>query len=349
MSELLSALVLLSTMSLIQAAEVPHPISSTMVKIGDSASFYCPVTDEVTYFYWYKQSLGRQMQTVAETVYGNTNIKNQFEFLHFNITRNEGQYIFTIRKIRKEDEAMYFCQSGPSHGMTLLNSTFIAVNDQTNQQNFISVEQNPPAASVQRGHSVSLQCSLLSEDKEKPVQCPGEHNVYWFRAGSGGYGPGIIYTHKNKTEEQDKRKCIYRLSTTVQDSSDSGTYYCAVATCGQILFGGGTKVETEPENDPVVIALGVLLAFCVTVIVVLCVLLSRSRVCEHCKNAISHLDHDRRTGSQSEDLDGGAVDVNYSTLTFSARTKQGNQKKREQDCVYSAVRDYHTHPNQSAL
>uniref|UniRef100_A0A672ZNV3 Ig-like domain-containing protein n=1 Tax=Sphaeramia orbicularis TaxID=375764 RepID=A0A672ZNV3_9TELE len=164
--------------------------------------------------------------------------------LNFSALIQAGQYIFTIRKIRKEDEAMYFCQSGPSHGMTLLNSTFIAVNDQTNQQNFISVEQNPPAASVQRGHSVSLQCSLLSEDKEKPVQCPGEHNVYWFRAGSGGYGPGIIYTHKNKTEEQDKRKCIYRLSTTVQDSSDSGTYYCAVATCGQILFGGGTKVET---------------------------------------------------------------------------------------------------------
>uniref|UniRef100_A0A672ZPS8 Ig-like domain-containing protein n=1 Tax=Sphaeramia orbicularis TaxID=375764 RepID=A0A672ZPS8_9TELE len=220
--------------SLIQAAEFPRPISSTMVKFGDNTSFYCPVTYGHAYYYWYKQPLGRQIQTVAGRVYAEIRMENQFKSTRFNITENKGQYVFTIRNIRKEDEAMYFCQNGPAHGLTFMNSTFI----------FISMEQTPPAASVQRGHSVSLQCSLLSDNKENPVQCPDEHNVYWFRAASGGYGPGIIYTHKNKTEEPDKRKCIYRVSKTVQDLSDSGTYYCAVATCGQILFGGGTKVET---------------------------------------------------------------------------------------------------------
>ncbi|KAF3838700.1 hypothetical protein F7725_010468 [Dissostichus mawsoni] len=28
-------------------------------------------------------------------------------------------------------------------------------------------------------------------------------------------------------------------------SSDAGTYYCAVATCGEILFGHGTKLDIE--------------------------------------------------------------------------------------------------------
>uniref|UniRef100_A0A672ZR43 Ig-like domain-containing protein n=1 Tax=Sphaeramia orbicularis TaxID=375764 RepID=A0A672ZR43_9TELE len=211
--------------AMIWTTKVPQVISVTTVQLGESGIFNCLCSTDDQYFYLYKQPLGRLIETIATGVYSEITISKQFNNSRFSVTKVDAQYIFTIRGITKEDEALYFCEN------------------QTNQQNFISVEQNPPAASVQRGHSVSLQCSLLSENKQNPVQCPGEHNVYWFRAGSGGYRPGVIYTRKNKTEEADKRKCIYRLSKTVQDSSDSGTYYCAVATCGQILFGGGTKVE----------------------------------------------------------------------------------------------------------
>lgn len=41
---------------------------------------------------------------------------------------------------------------------------------------------------------------------------------------------------KNKTETD---QCPYG------ETSDSGTYYCTVVTCGQILFGEGAKVETS--------------------------------------------------------------------------------------------------------
>lgn len=41
---------------------------------------------------------------------------------------------------------------------------------------------------------------------------------------------------KNKTETD---QCPYA------ETSDSGTYYCTVVTCGQILFGEGAKVETS--------------------------------------------------------------------------------------------------------
>ncbi|KAI3351503.1 hypothetical protein L3Q82_020346, partial [Scortum barcoo] len=113
-----------------------------------------------------------------------------------------------------------------------------------NQQKSVIVKQSPETASVQPGGSVTLQCSLLSKNKENRVQCPGEHSVYWFRAGSGGLHPGIIYTHRNSSDEEEERSCVYSLSKTIQNSSDTGTYYCAVATCGEILFGEGTTVET---------------------------------------------------------------------------------------------------------
>uniref|UniRef100_A0A4W6CFJ8 Ig-like domain-containing protein n=1 Tax=Lates calcarifer TaxID=8187 RepID=A0A4W6CFJ8_LATCA len=91
---------------------------------------------------------------------------------------------------------------------------------------------------VRPGDSVTLQCSVLSESENKT--CPGDHSVYWFRAGSDKLHPEIIYTHGNDCEKRSDS-----LKSCNVSSSDSGTYYCAVATCGEILFGKGTKVETS--------------------------------------------------------------------------------------------------------
>ena len=55
-------------------------------------------------------------------------------------------------------------------------------------------------------------------------------------------------------------------------SSDAGTYYCAVASCGEILFGSGSKLLIKDDvEDPVaqirilvwlsIIRTGVLLLF----------------------------------------------------------------------------------------
>uniref|UniRef100_A0A3Q2X9G0 Immunoglobulin subtype domain-containing protein n=1 Tax=Haplochromis burtoni TaxID=8153 RepID=A0A3Q2X9G0_HAPBU len=49
-----------------------------------------------------------------------------------------------------------------------------------------------------------------------------------------------VYFSGSETEQS----CVYRLSKNIS-SSDSGTYYCAVATCGEILFGNGTKLDSR--------------------------------------------------------------------------------------------------------
>uniref|UniRef100_A0A3P8P752 Ig-like domain-containing protein n=1 Tax=Astatotilapia calliptera TaxID=8154 RepID=A0A3P8P752_ASTCA len=129
-----------------------------------------------------------------------------------------------------------------------------------NHQTSVYVTQTPKSSSVQLGNTVTLQCSFLTKNKE---------SMYWFRAGSGQSHATIIYTHRNYSQKQERRRCVHSLSKTIQNSSDAGIYYCAVVTCGEIVFGEGTQVETRQKWDPVIIVLGTLLALCVIVIAVL--------------------------------------------------------------------------------
>ncbi|KAI3351096.1 hypothetical protein L3Q82_005662 [Scortum barcoo] len=112
--------------------------------------------------------------------------------------------------------------------------------------------QNFPSDPVRPGDSVTLQCSVLSDYENKT--CPGEHSVYWFRAGSDGAHPTLIYVQRNNSDQCEKsheahspQKCVYNFSKNVS-SSDAGTYHCAVATCGEILFGDGRKLDIQAVN-----------------------------------------------------------------------------------------------------
>ena len=103
---------------------------------------------------------------------------------------------------------------------------------------------------AQPGDSVTLTCSLFSDSVK--TSCGDEHSVLWFRVGSEKSHPNIIYAEGNRRDGCDKKpdarspamSCFYSFSKTVS-SSDAGTYYCAVASCGEILFGNGTKLDIE--------------------------------------------------------------------------------------------------------
>ncbi|XP_078025784.1 immunoglobulin kappa light chain-like [Epinephelus lanceolatus] len=337
----LAALILLSTGSLLQTAEVPHQISLTVVELGGNVTLQCPVSEkEDKFFFWYKQSLGYMVQTVCAAVQGQLTVSEQFDNPRFKATKGAAQYLLTITNVSKEDEATYFCHFGASYLWSFSEGIFLAVND-SNQQKSCYVKQSPETELVQLGDRVNLQCSLLSNNKESSDECPGEDRVYWLRSGSGESHPSIIYTDRDKQEE---RSCFYSLSKTIQTSSDTGTYYCAVVTCGEILFGEGTKVETRSELEAVVHVVGVLLFCCVTVISSLFFYGISRNVCKNFKGEMStshHLGHDMTT-----DLDGKAKTVNFAVLDISTM-----KVKREEYtvCVYSAVRADHHNQQRSSL
>ncbi|CDQ70347.1 unnamed protein product [Oncorhynchus mykiss] len=76
-----------------------------------------------------------------------------------------------------------------------------------------------------------------------------ENSVSWLRAGSGESHPGVLYTPGNWSDNPETpsptQSCVYSLSKNNLSPSHAGTYYCAVATCGEILFGKGTKLDVK--------------------------------------------------------------------------------------------------------
>ncbi|TWW53391.1 hypothetical protein D4764_0178820 [Takifugu flavidus] len=53
-----------------------------------------------------------------------------------------------------------------------------------------------------------------------------------------------MYSHTggNKQCERKTNTCFYSFSMKNLNTSQTGTYICAVAACGHILFGNGTKL-----------------------------------------------------------------------------------------------------------
>ncbi|XP_045062435.1 carcinoembryonic antigen-related cell adhesion molecule 1-like [Coregonus clupeaformis] len=238
-----------------------------------------------------------------------------------------------------EDEAMYYCAIGIEMTVEFRDGTFLYLKGNRQKSDYQTVEQQPESDPVYPGDYVTLQCTVLSET------CTGEHSVYWFRAGSGESHPGVIYTPGNRSDECEKspetpsptKSCVYSLSKNNLSLSDSGTYYCAVATCGKILFGNGTKLNIKGNTvDPIVLSLGAAVAFCVILIFILACTKTKRQTCDHCKASVSQHTHhdDNLSPEQSSDM------LNYTALNFSERKTKRGRKKREtpQESVYSDVR-----------
>uniref|UniRef100_A0A4W6FBC7 Ig-like domain-containing protein n=1 Tax=Lates calcarifer TaxID=8187 RepID=A0A4W6FBC7_LATCA len=220
------------------------------VHLGEPVTFTCvlPGTElSSRQLYWYKQSAGDTLKLIV-TLWKSTKPEFTPEFSESRLQVNDHRSFInlTIVKTIQEDEGMYHCAIVDVCKLNLIQPSLFKGNAQRTS-NYTVVQSPTVSDPVHPGESVTLQCSVLSDKT-----CSGDHSVYWFRAGSNKSHPNIIYTDGNKSNECEKKpdahsppkRCVYHFSKNVS-SSDSGTYYCAVATCGEIIFGDGTKLEIE--------------------------------------------------------------------------------------------------------
>ncbi|CAM4517116.1 unnamed protein product [Leuciscus chuanchicus] len=203
---------------------------------------------------WFKQTAdGRFIQIVSLYLNQQPSWNKDFEKMNrFNVIKGDDHFNLIILQTKPSDLATYYCvvASYFSIGMGAGTRLIYEAAHTTLQQSLIDA--------LHPGDSVNLQCSIFSES------CAGEHSVYWFRQ-SLGDSQGVLYTKgerngqcKNSSESQTQ-SCVYNLLKSNISDSDTGIYYCAVAACGEILFGKGTQLNFRVSGDvnPTLLALGV--------------------------------------------------------------------------------------------
>uniref|UniRef100_A0A3Q2QL82 Ig-like domain-containing protein n=1 Tax=Fundulus heteroclitus TaxID=8078 RepID=A0A3Q2QL82_FUNHE len=163
------------------------------------------------------------------------------------------QFTANYTTFKNEWSGMYLSLKGRdnySNNVLILLSLPNIIDSKTGAMNYTVVQSPTISDPVQPGESVNLQCSVLSGSQMG--SCPSEDRVLWFGVRKDTILGSIIYTDGNTPYECDtksdmssnSKRCVYHLLKNVS-SSDSGIYYCALAMCGEIIFGNGTKLEVE--------------------------------------------------------------------------------------------------------
>ncbi|KAM9470386.1 uncharacterized protein Hap1MRO34_012365 [Clarias gariepinus] len=302
------------------------------VKSGERISLSCPFGDNhrTESVIWYKQSFGEMPQKIGgRLAYKEVTLSPEFKTSGFKMEMTDYGILLKIPHIIIDHSGLYYClKSFTLENVTLSNGTFLAVTDDEDVK--VSVSQSSGLDSVPAGASVTLQCSVLSESRAAELQ------VLWFRAAPPQSHPQIIYTHHNSSHQCESgsstHTCVYNFSKNILSLNDTGTYYCAVAACGKIIFGNGTQVQLK-SVDAVVIYLGVGLGVCVVAIFVQTVSFYKWKK----QNQITKRETLKR---QTNNLDHDSVEPNYAALHFKEKKiKSGIKNSRQsQDTVYSEVR-----------
>ncbi|XP_037399765.1 uncharacterized protein LOC119264827 [Pygocentrus nattereri] len=299
------------------------------VRRGNNEVIKCDeniVKDKETHLLaWYKQSFGNVPQPVLRQFGDGEKLRYQSGFKDGRFTVDEETFDLSIKGIKQEDAGTYFCGKVKPNAVEFGSGTRL----------FFQAEEihHPPTEMViKTGESVTLQCSVESLTPD----CSGDHSVYWFRHGSGESHPGIIYTHGNRSDECEKssetdsppQSCVYKLPKRNLSLSDAGTYYCAVAACGQILFGNQTKVTVQENKSGIVITLITLNVISVIVIMVLVGVLLKKQRKGASNNHPSHID-------QAEDSEV----LNYAALKFAKKPPTSRPPRvKENPILYSQVK-----------
>ncbi|KAI4894019.1 hypothetical protein NFI96_031412 [Prochilodus magdalenae] len=241
------------------------------VRSGDDVTLTCEQymykNDKNQHLSWYKQSLGKVPDHVVRLSGDGREPRFASGFSDGRFTVDLEVFDLSIKGIKEKDAGTYFCGKVKTNVVEFGSGTLL----------LFEAEKSDPRPRtemvIETGESVTLQCSVQSLTSD----CSGEHSVYWFRHGSGESHPGIIYTHGNRSDQcksssetdSSTQSCVYKLPKRNLSLSDAGTYYCAVAACGQILFRNGAEVHVQENNSWIIITLVTLNVTSVIVILVL--------------------------------------------------------------------------------
>ncbi|XP_045921098.1 uncharacterized protein LOC123980637 [Micropterus dolomieu] len=313
------------------------------VKAGEKLTLQCSYDVDIpARIYWYKQVLGQKPRCISAFSVFNKNHSFYDEFKNdkrFTLQTGNGKYHLNILDLHISDSATYFCVSSKSHKFEFAEGTTVSVKG--SGLNVPVLVHQSASEPIQPGGSVTLNCTVHTGT------CDGEHSVYWFKNYEESH-PGLIYTHGGRNDQCERNSstqthtCVYNLPLESLNLSQAGTYYCAVASCGRILFGNGTKLDIEHEVDYLasVYFLSGVLAFIAVQLILLAVLVYKMNRRE--MNSFQSAEFQARFSPPSTTEDESyreADNLHYAAISVNLPKRSRRQTNNTKDeCVYSTVK-----------
>ncbi|XP_076595891.1 signal-regulatory protein beta-2-like [Chaetodon auriga] len=243
------------------------------VGVGQSVTLSCTHqrSGDTETLFWIKLVPGKLPEILGRATSFDYEFVN--EIPHITFTKEPERSDLSITETKLSHTAFYYCLKSLSqrYKIMFLKGAFLRVEGA--EPDITAVVQVPSSGWVYSGDSVSLQCSVFSDSGNKT--CPGGLGAYWFRAGSHESHPSVVYAHGNSGDECEtspEARCVYNFFKENISSSDSGTYYCAVATCGRIIFGNGKKMVVEAPYYMCSVYLDLFILLCPVMVLILIVI-----------------------------------------------------------------------------
>lgn len=208
--------------------------------VGETVTLRCFCgEDSVTFFSWYQQILGSKPVIISSRMRHNTKATVNTKFQgRFEVESKEKINHLTISDVRPSDSATYYCGILEFNSLEFGEGTLLQV--RMPLSNVQAVVYQSALNPVEPGDSVHLTCEVHSE------KCEEKQSLYWLRYTPSQ--PGLIYPNEGTcVNEANIRKCALTFSINSVNSSDEGIYYCALASCGEVVLGNGTEVQLKSK------------------------------------------------------------------------------------------------------
>ncbi|KAM8899858.1 Ig heavy chain Mem5-like isoform 2-T2 [Spinachia spinachia] len=308
------------------------------VQTGDNLTLKCShEADSAVMLRWTKQTLGQKPRLISTFYKKNPpTFYAEFQNPRFTLDTKNDQNHLTITDLQVSDSATYYCVSG-TYQLDFLATATVSVKGSS--KNIPTLIHQSPSETIQPGGSVTLNCTVQTGT------CDGQHSVYWFKESEESH-PALIYTNGGSTDQCERKPetqthtCDYNLPMGSLNASHAGTYYCAVASCGHILFGNGTKLDFKDEDDYRILVyfLRGALAFTIILNVLLAFLLCMMKKRNRCEVTESQA---RCSAPSTSNADGerNESDIPYAAVREHKISSSRRQRKNlEAECTYSTIK-----------
>ncbi|XP_039602007.1 immunoglobulin kappa light chain-like [Polypterus senegalus] len=231
-------------------------VQTVRAQLGDSLSLECSIKLSSQYtLFWFKQTPGEAPQNIVfwsgnlnDDIYYNDRFNQRGRY---RVKKRMNSFNLSIISLEITDMGTYYCGVMRQRNILFGNGAEICL---TSNKTVRRIFQRPVLKSVRYGDSVTVECVV------NRAVFGDVHLIYWLHWTVEGTYHSIRNTHGNKiTCAEDSQECVYSLQRQNFSSEDYGMYYCAIVSCGEVIFGNGTEFTDQSnhfELDPVVLVLG---------------------------------------------------------------------------------------------